>query len=120
MRTRSCGEAEARRDLTAVDVQPLGRDVQVDPAFAGGHGEARLRAEKRLILDPDLVLAADHDVGWSVRVTLTDPYVPDQVAALVQDRGARGQGRAGVGHRRQHLVAGETTRMESFGMSGSG
>ncbi len=51
-------EAEAGRDLVAVDVQPLRRDVDVDAALAVGHGEPGLGAEEGLILDPDLVLAA--------------------------------------------------------------
>jgi len=35
-------EAETRRDLVAVDVQPLRRDVDVDAAFAVGDSEAGL------------------------------------------------------------------------------
>ena len=50
-------QVEARRELVAVDVQPLGRDVEVDAALAVGHREARLGSEERLVLHPDLVLA---------------------------------------------------------------
>ena len=46
-------QAEARRDLRAVDVQPLRRDVDVDAALAVGHREPRLGAEERLVLDAD-------------------------------------------------------------------
>jgi hypothetical protein len=48
-------QVEARRDLVAVDVQPLGRDVDVDAALPVGDGEARLGAEERLVLDAELV-----------------------------------------------------------------
>ena len=51
-------QAEAGRDLRAVDVQPLGRDVDVDPALAVGHREPGLGAEERLVLDAGLVDAA--------------------------------------------------------------
>ena len=56
-------EAEAGRDLVAVDVQPLRRDVDVDAALAVGDGEPRLGPEERLVLDPDLVDALDGDVA---------------------------------------------------------
>ena len=46
-------EPEAGRHLVAVDVEPLGRDVDVDAALAVRDGEARLGAEERLILDAD-------------------------------------------------------------------
>ena len=52
-------QAEARRDLRAVDVQPLRRDVDVDAALAVGHREPRLGPEERLVLDAELVDAAD-------------------------------------------------------------
>ena len=56
-------QGERSGDLVAVDVQPLGRDEEVDPAVLGGHREPGLRPEERLVLHPHLVLAADHDVG---------------------------------------------------------
>ena len=65
-------QPEARRDLRAVDVQPLGRDVDVDAALAVGHREARLGAEERLVLDADLVDAADRDVARGVGVAVAD------------------------------------------------
>ena len=60
-------EAEARRDLVAVDVQPLRGDVDVDAALAVRDREPRLRAEERLVLDPDLVDALDRDVARARR-----------------------------------------------------
>ena len=106
MRTLSAGQAEAGRDLVPVHVQPLGGHEQVDAAVLGRYGQARLGAEEGLVLHADLVFAADHHVGgvsgWPLRIR----DVPDQVSALVQGRGVRVQGRARVGHRRQHLVGG--------------
>ncbi len=56
------GESEARRDLQAIPVEPLGRHVELDPAVLGGHGEAPFRAERRLILRGRLVVPLDPDV----------------------------------------------------------
>lgn len=55
-------QVEDGRHLLAVHVQPLGGDVQVDAAVLGGHREAGLRAEERLVLHADLVLAGDDHV----------------------------------------------------------
>ena len=60
-------QGEARRHLVAVDVEPLGRDVDVDAALAVRHREARLGAEEGLILDPDLVRPGHDDVSRRVR-----------------------------------------------------
>ncbi len=57
------GEAEAGRDLVAVDVQPLRRHVDVDSTLSIGHRKARLRAEEGLVLDADLVAAAHDDLA---------------------------------------------------------
>ena len=83
IRTCSSGETEARRDLRAVDVQPLRRDVDVDAAFAVRHREARLRPEERLILDPDLVDALDADVARRLGIAVADHHVPHDVRAVV-------------------------------------
>ena len=83
MRTCSGGEAEARRDLVAVDVQPLRRDVDVDAALAVGHREAGLGAEERLVLDPELVDARDGDVAVGVGVAVADHDVAHDVRARV-------------------------------------
>ena len=48
-------EVEAGRDLVAVDVEPLRRDVDVDAALAVRDRDPRLGAEERLILLADLV-----------------------------------------------------------------
>ena len=77
-------QAERRADLPLVHVQPLGGDVQVDAAVLGRHGQPGLRAEERLVLHADLVLAGDHDVGHRVRVALAQLQVPHQVARRVQ------------------------------------
>ena len=70
-------EPEARRDLVAVDVQPLRRDVDVHAALTVGDGEPGLGAEERLVLDPELVDAADEDVArasgspWRITIERT-------------------------------------------------
>ena len=56
-------QPEAGRDLAAVDVQPLRRDVDVDAALAVGHREPGLGAEERLVLAAELVDAGDGDVA---------------------------------------------------------
>ena len=76
-------EVETGRDLVAIDVQPLGRHMDVDTALAVRHGEARLRPEERLVLDPDLVLARHDDVAVGLRVAVPDHEVPDDVRARV-------------------------------------
>ena len=76
-------EAEARRDLVAIDVQPLGRDVDVDAALAVRHGEPRFGAEERLILDADVVDTAHSHVALGVRVAVADDHVADDVRPLV-------------------------------------
>ena len=76
-------QAEARRDLVAVDVEPLGRDVDVDTPLAVGHREARLRSEERLVLDPELVRPADDDVARRVGVAVPDHDVADDVGPRI-------------------------------------
>ena len=89
-------QAEARRHLIAVDVQPLRRDVDVDAALSVGDGEARLRPEERLILDADVVDAADGDIAFRVRVAVPDDEVADDVRAA-RPRGSRAPSSAGRG-----------------------
>ena len=48
-------ETEARRDLVAVDVEPLRRHVDVHAALAVRDRDPRLRPEEGLVLLPDLV-----------------------------------------------------------------
>ncbi len=76
-------EVEARRDLVAVDVQPLRRDVDVDTALAVRHRQSRLRAEEGLVLDPELVLAGDRDVAGGVGVAVADHEPADDVRARI-------------------------------------
>ena len=76
-------EAEAGRDLVAVDVQPLRRDVDVDAALAVRDREPRLRPEERLILDPDLVDALDRDVARRLGVAVADDHVPHDVRSRI-------------------------------------
>jgi hypothetical protein len=99
------GQAQAGGDLRLVDVQPLGCDVQVDPAVLGGHRETGLGAEERLVLHAHLVAAADHDLGPRLRVALADAHMPDQVAAGVDAVRLRAERGFGVGDRGHHLVA---------------
>src|SRR4029453_12755266 len=65
-------KSQGGADLTLVDVQPLGGDIQVDPTVVIGHGKPGLRAQKRLVLHADLVLSGHNDVGGRVRVALSD------------------------------------------------
>ena len=107
-------------------MQPLGRDVEVDAAVPVRDGEPGLRAEERLVLHPDLVVADHrHDigvVGAGLHVADTDLEVADQVALRVQRRGFSAQlgdvtgqvavqvgsrvpeRRPSVGHRLEHVV----------------
>ena len=76
-------QREARRDLVAVDVQPLRGDMDVDPALAVGNGESRLRSEERLILDPDLVDAGDGDLALGLRIAVPDQHRANDVRARI-------------------------------------
>jgi len=103
-------KAEHRGELLLVDMQPLGRDAQLDAACTVWDRKTRLRAERRLVLHSDLVLAADHDVGPRSLVAVTDLHVAQDLA-LFRPR-----------DRRQHLVFDphllcRTPRL--FGMLGS-
>ena len=82
-------EAEAAGDLPAVDVEPLGGDLEVDAAVLGGGREAGFGAEEGLILHPDLVLAAHDDVRRGERVAVADVDVPHDVAAGMEVRSRR-------------------------------
>ena len=56
-------EPETGCDLVAVDVEPLRRHVDVDPALAVRDRDTGLRAEEGLVLLPQLVVAGDGDVA---------------------------------------------------------
>ena len=64
-------------------MEPLGGDVDVDAALAVGHREPRLGPEEGLVLDAELVLAADDDVAGGVRVAVADHEMADDVRARV-------------------------------------
>ena len=76
-------EAEARRDLIAVDVEPLGRDVDVDAALPVRDRDAGLGAEERLILLAGLVDAFHHDVAGHVGIAAPDHHGADDVGTRV-------------------------------------
>ena len=76
-------EREAGRDLVAVDVDPLGGDVDVDASLSVRDGEAGLGAEECLVLGADLVDAADRDVALDVWVAVPDDHRADDVGARV-------------------------------------
>ncbi len=108
-------EVEAGRDLVAIDVQPLRRDVDVDPALAVRDRDARLGPEEGLILLPDLVEAGDGDVAGELGIAASDDHRthhvrPRVVAVAVARRRPVGVqrlhlGRAlGVDHRLERLV----------------
>ena len=97
-------QVEAGGDLVAVHVQPLGRDPEVDPAVLGRDRQAGLRPEEGLVLHPDLVLAADHDVGLAGLVAVRDVDVAQQVAGRMQRRRVGRERVLGVGQRLEHLV----------------
>ena len=76
-------EIEARRDLVAIDVKPLRRDVDVDSALAVRDRDPRLGTEEGLILLADLVDAFDGDVPLGIRVAAPDHHRADDVGARV-------------------------------------
>jgi hypothetical protein len=98
-------QPERGADLPLVDVQPLGRHVQVDTARAVRDGHPGLRPEECLVLHPHRVLAGDDDLGGRLGITLADLEVPDQVAAFVQPRRTGAQRRPRVGDRLEDVVA---------------
>ena len=77
------------RELLLVDVKPLRREMQVDAALAVRDREARLRAERRLVLHADLVLASDHNLRMRRRLAVPDLHPARDVAVRVQLRRVR-------------------------------
>jgi hypothetical protein len=65
-------QVQARRNLVAVDMQPLRRDVDVHAALAVRHREPRLGPEERLVLDPDLVDTGDRHIALGVGIAVPD------------------------------------------------
>ncbi len=89
-------QPEAREDLVAVDMEPLRRDVDVDPAFAVGHGQPRLRAEEGLILGARLVDARHRHVAFRVRVAAADDDRTHDVRPVVLEITVGGRRTLGV------------------------
>ncbi len=86
------GQSQARRDLLAVDVQPLRRDVKVDAAVLGRHRQSRLRAERGLVLHRRFVVAVHPDVRLGrVGFAVEDVHVAKDVPELVQARRLGGE-----------------------------
>jgi hypothetical protein len=98
-------QPQAGRDLVAVEVQPLRRDVQLDAPVAVGNCQPGLRTQERLVLDADLVTAADDHLAGGARVTAHDRDRPQQVALRVQRGRAGGQRGLHRDDRVQRLVA---------------
>ena len=76
-------QREAGRDLLAVHVQPLRRDVDVDATFAVGDSEPGLGPEERLVLRPQLVRPFDDDVAARVGVAVHDSHRAHHVRARI-------------------------------------
>ena len=72
-------QPQARRDLVAVDVQPLRRDIDVHAALTVRNSEPRFGPQERLILDPELVVALDGDIAGHLGVAAEDPHIADDV-----------------------------------------
>ena len=64
-------------------MEPLRGDVDVHSALAVGHRQAGLRAEERLILLPELVVARDGDGALRVGVAVADDDVAHDVGTRV-------------------------------------
>nr|BFE88469.1 hypothetical protein GCM10020093_110700 [Planobispora longispora] len=112
------GQPEARRDLVAVHVQPLGGDVQVHPAVLGRYGQAGLGSQERLVLHADLVLPGDHDGRGELRAD-PDGLVAQHVAGVVDPRAVRiERGPARIGHRLAELVVHHDRLRRPAGRSG--
>ena len=93
------GQPEARGDLLPVDVQPLRRDVDVNPAVLGRHRQPGLGAQGRLVLHGGLVVALDPHVRVRRgRVAVQQVDVTQHVAELVQPRRVRRHGLLHVEH----------------------
>ena len=100
-------QAQGRRHLGLVEVEPLRSDVEVDAAVAVGDGEPRLGTEERRVLRSDLEVRLDHDLGSParlVRVTVADAHVAHEVAAGMHGTAVAGEGELGVDDGLQLLV----------------
>ena len=110
-RTFSGGQTEAGGDLTAVFVQPLRGDEQLDTGTARiGQGQRCLQAEERLILHAELVRALDDHLALQRLVAGDDPLTADHVAVGMDRRMAAIDGPFRVEEGRQHLVVDDDRR----------
>ena len=99
------GQREAGGDLLAILVQPLGGDVQLDPAaVVVGNRQRRFQPEERLVLHSDLVGALDDDVARGIGVAAADRLVAQHVAVRVDRFPIPGDRLLGVDERGQHVV----------------
>ncbi len=81
------GQPQGAGHLPAVDVQPLGGDVQVDAPVLARHRQPGFGPKERLVLHPDLVVAMYDDLGGGcVRVAEADPLMPHDVALGMHGR----------------------------------
>ncbi len=98
------GHAQRHADLPLVDVQPLGRDVEIDAAVLRRDREPGLRAQERLVLHPDLEVEGHHDRGGCVGIPPAELQMAHEVARPVHGRRVVVHGPAGVGDGGQDLV----------------
>ncbi len=89
-------QVQARRDLVAIDVQPLRCDVDVDAALAIRHRKPRLRPEERLVLDPDLVDTGDGHVAVGLGIPVPDEERAHDVRARIVPVAVAHRGAVGV------------------------
>ena len=98
------GQAEARGELLAILVQPLGRDEQLHASAVGvGDAERRLEPEERLVLHTDLVGALDPYLADEFLIATRDVLATEHVAARVQLASRPCDHVLGVRHNRQRL-----------------
>src|SRR5438445_10677641 len=78
------GQAQARRYLVAVHMQPLGGHIQVDAPVLGGDRQSGLRAQHGLILHTGLVVSLYPQLRDSGRISMRNggvaQHVPEAMA----------------------------------------
>src|SRR5439155_13903584 len=76
-------QVQTRRDLVAIHMQPLRRDVDVHATLAVRYGKPRLRPEERLVLDPDFVDTGNRHLALDLRVAVPDHERADDVRTRI-------------------------------------
>ena len=104
-------ERQACRHLLLVDVQPLGRDVEVDTAVLARDREPGLGAHLGLVLHGRLVATLDHDRSGGVRISATDSLTVEHVAERMDRLGIGRRHR--IGHRFGRCVVDDDRRSRS-------